>query len=411
MNKKIALGASLIVMASIQYARASYDPAVVQAVNNANTSIVQAVNNANKSITGAVNTSSTNDVNALRNLSGQNTINSQAVVQAMGNIATTQDERNVVMHVQQATLGAENQATSGTSACNVITGTLAGQALQAEIAQYQEQGTQAQLAYDMGGDRQTPSPSYTGAEAAEEAIIESHCKYDATQADVEAGLCPAVTAPPSSQPGVAGAVAATVPPDVNGNNFINPQNGVVSQKDANAQNNFIALAFNPSPMGAMTPGSAATQKGQKVAYNRLVIAAKQSIPDSIVQSILATRHPFQNSNQQVTSGTVGGGAVSATQFANAMMKDIVGVGPEPSGGYFPNGVSLDAMLELRAKGWYMNPNWSVALNTDSQISAIKDLTMIEAFRAYLQDRQYTLQQNEAIELADIDQTLHEMAEK
>lgn len=410
-RKLILTGAGVLGVLVLAHGQAfadAGDALVATAVEEANTSITTAVNQTTSAVDRASNNISNSNTQALKQLSGQNTINSQAIVHALSNIATTEDTRAVGRKIEQATLNAENQASSGNSACNVITGTIAGAAINAEVAQYQEQATQAQLAYDLGGDKQAPSPSYNGTAAAISQVLANHCKYAATQSDVEAGLCPAVTAPPSAQPGQAGAVADTVPPDVNANNFIAPQYGVIPSRDINALNPFIALAFNSRPMGAMTPGQATTKVGRRIAYNRLVAAAGHSIPDAVASGIFARKIPFPDANKTIQGGTVGQGPVSAQSWGNSMMQQILGTSGQPQGGYFPNGISEDAWLSLRAEGWYMNPNWSVTLNGDNQTQAIKDLTMIEAFRAFMQNKQYHLLEQQDILLAKMDETLSEI---
>ena len=401
MCRKILMGTALVSIlftAAPGIAMASYDPAVQQAVIAANRSITSAVNQNASTISSSLQTD-------LRLLSGQNTLNSKGVIQALSNIATEQDNRAVELKIEQATLNAENQASSGTSACNMITGTLAGQAINAQVAQAQEQGTDAELAWEMGGDKTTPSPSYNGQASAVDSLIAAHCQNSATEQDVEEGLCPAVTAPASSQPGAAGAVSNTVPPDVDGGRMINQPNDVIPANMMPSMKQFMALAFNPNPMGAMPPGGATSQSCKQEAYDRLVAAAQASIPDSVVAGVLAARTPLPDSNQQIQGGSVGAGPVSVTQWANGTEQQIAGAGAEPAGGYFPNGVSEDAWITVRADGWYMNPDWSIALNGYSETQAVKDLAMISSFRAFLQNKQYHQGEKELLLLASIDRSL------
>lgn len=400
-RRKILTGAALVGIALVSLqgrAWAVGDAAVVMAVEEANSSITGAVSTNTATISEDLQTD-------LRLLSGQNTVNSKGVIQALSNIATEQDNRAVELKIEQATLHAENQASSGTSACNMITGTLAGEAINAQVAQAQEQGTEAELAWQMGGDKSHPSPSYNGRAGAISSLIAAHCRDSATQQDVEEGLCPAVTAPPSSQPGAAGAVGNSVPPDVDGGTIIDEPNDVIPAKKMPSMKQFMALAFNPNPMGAMAPGAATSQRGREEAYQRLVSAAQVSIPDSVVAGVLAARTPLSDSNQQIQSGSVGSGPVSATQWANGTEKQIAGSGAEPAGGYFPDGVSEDAWITVRADGWYMNPDWSIALNGYSEAQAVKDLTMIESFRAFLQNKQYHEGEEELLLLSSIDRSL------
>lgn len=251
------------------------------------------------------------------------------------------------------------------------------------MSQYQEQAQEAQLDFSTGGSSQSPAPSYNGTDAAMSAVLAQHCANSATQADIDDGVCPEGSLQKTD--GTGGTEQQAVPQDLMVSNaLMNSPNDVMTTQEQTAMPTFMALAFDPTPPGAMPAGAATTNEGKAQAYQDLVNAAQRSLALSTLSEISARQTaPGQSSNSQVQSANV-----SLTQWATGTMGQIVGAGPAPSGGYFPNGVSFDAWLMVRAEGWFLNPNWAGALNSYSEASALKDIAMINSYKAYVQYLQY-----------------------
>jgi hypothetical protein len=130
----------------------------------------------------------------------------------------------------------------------------------------------------------------------------------------------------------------------------------------------------------------------------MVQMSQISIAYGAFNDVAGRKDALSSSQTEQTGDTTSGGTDTTTgtsstpptlkSWAEGTMGQIATGQPTPSGGWFPKGVSFDAWLRVRAEGWFMNPNWAGALNSYSETSAVKDLTMIEAYRAYLQYLQY-----------------------
>lgn len=404
--KRALMIGTVVGMAALPGRAMAWGTVYVSGINpSALSPVTNAITQSQNAITNRLQTNDTDIVGALRDLSGQNISNAQSEMKLMTNIASGQDARNVVLKTQQFTLNALDQASSGTSACNVITGAVAGSSINAAVSQYQEQGTDAELAWLNGGDKANPSPSYNGTTAAMQQIIAAHCQDSATQEDIEDGLCPPGTQvqQQSSQPGTSGGISNTVPLDVNAGALFDRPEPVLSKARAATTGQMMAMIFAPHPFGSLPANFAQSASGKKIAYNRLVSEAQSSAPYAIAMGIAARQEPLANQGKQVVSGdTTSGGnintsPVSISQWVTATMAQI----PGHTNISFPDGISEDVWLKARAEGWYMNPNWAVSLNSDSAIQAIKDGVMINAFRTYLQYKQYRLQEQDTFLLAEL----------
>jgi hypothetical protein len=370
--------------------------------------VTSAISTATTTTDAAISTQTTALIQALQLMSGQLTSNTQAQINGSGNIATTKDNREVQLAVERATVAAESQSSSGTSACNVITGALAGESMNAEMSAYNEQATEAQLAWMTGGSSINPSPTYNGRQAAVNALVSNHCSTSEVQADKDDGLC--TTGSIQTTDGTGGAEQQVVPQDIMaGTALIASQNSVLSTQEQKALPDFMALAFTPFPLGALPAGAATTPSGKEAAYNRLVQEAQSSIQNGVFNSVAGRQTPL-TSNVTGGTGTTSSSPTSLTSWANGTMSQIATGQPAPAGGWFPNGVSFDAWLQVRAEGWFMNPNWTGALNSYTETSAVKDLAMIESFRAYLQFLQYRDQEQTNLLLAQDTELLQELVD-
>lgn len=347
----------------------------------------------------------------LTDMNGQNVEDSEVIAKQNTTNFGQLDTDDVKLHVQQFGLNAIDQAQSGTSACNVITGAMVGAAINQASTQYQQQGTNAEIQWMNGGSKANPAPSFTGLTAAQNALISAHCQNAATQADIDSGLCPKGTKiqPESTQPGGAGVVANDVNNDQNAGVLFDQPIPQLNKVQQNIAGNMMAMIFTPQPFGAMPPGSAQSAAGRIEAYNRMTTIAQASAPYAISMGILANEQPLsggkdttnQSTATQSGGDSVSGGTSTLSGWASATLEQVPSYENPPSGGWFPDGVSEDAWLWVRAVGWFLNPNWATSLNGDSETQAVKDLTMIESYRAYLQYKQYRLQEQDTFLLAEL----------
>lgn len=394
------------------YAWADYitgiDPGALDPIVNAVNGTTNAVNQTDSD----VKSGTSQLIQTLTAMNGQNAEDTEAIAKQNTTNFGQLDTDNVKAHVQQFGLQAVDQAQSGNSACNVITGAMVGAAINQATTQYQQQGTNAEIQWMNGGDKANPAPSFTGLTAAQNALISAHCQTAATQADIDSGLCPKGTSiqPASTQPGDAATVANAVNNDQNAGILFDqpvPQLTATQQKVAG---NMMALIFTPQPFGALPPGSAQSAAGRTEAYNRMSTIAQASAPYAISMGILASEQPLTGGQDSTNQSTVtpssgdsvsSGGSSTLSKWASATLQQVPSYENPPSGGWFPNGVSEDAWLWVRAVGWFLNPNWATSLNGDSETQAVKDLTMIESYRAYLQYKQYRLQEQDTFLLAEL----------
>jgi hypothetical protein len=374
-----------------------YDAANVSATNTVNASI--------GSLDANETANTTAIIAALKLLSGQNSLNSQGAIQADNNINGFEDTRRVQALQEQATYNALNQAGSGSSGCNMITGDVGAQNLENMVSQLREQNTQAQLDYYLGNS--TNSASHNGRQAAVNALISSYCSTQATQADVSDGLCSAVApgggGSSETQPGGAGVTAAGVPDAVNADVFLNSTNGAMSPSEIAGANQYLAF-ISPAPVGPLPNNAGSSQEGRNLAYARLQNAAQISPAYDVLSDIISRETP---SAMPTTSGS-GSSAVNSSQelanWAQATAANTLGYTPT-NGQYFPNGVSYDAYLQLRAKSWAMGPNFLGNLNSESEPQVMKDLVTIEGFRAQQGWEEYHMMEENNVLLASILDTL------
>jgi hypothetical protein len=398
----------LVMGASTHMAKADCcDATIVSAVGAANSAITAS----ETTIAADVNAANLAVVSALQLLSGQNSLNNQGVITAQSNIASLEDTRRVMGMQQQATFNAINQAGSGSSGCNMITGAVGAQTLENMVSQYREQANQSDLDYYAGNS--TLSASHNGRQAAIGGFISQFCLTQSTQADKDSGLCPNVTfnAPSEAQPGGAGTTASGVPDAVNADIFLNPTDGVMSPAQQSSANMYLALA-GPTPVGPLANNSASTLSGKDLAYSRLQQEAQFSPASDVISNLIARTTP----NASVGSSTVqsagtsstSGNTVSAPQELQSWAEGTAAntLGYAPTGGkYFPYGVSEDAYLELRAKSWAMGVNFLGNLHSEGEPQVMKDLVTIEAFRAEQGWEEYHQQEQTNALLASILNTL------
>jgi hypothetical protein len=397
---------------------------ILNAISNSATQVEQ---NTTQGLT-SVQTVLDND---LRNLSGQNTVNNNGQTTAMSNIAGTQDTRNVIMATEATKLQAEEGATSGISDCNVTTGIAAGQSIPNIVAAWREQLTQASLEYENGDitDSATtaPSDSYQTLVARES----NHCKNFSTAYDVSIGLCPSgtsgtnkgnqqtivasingsgLTGTSVTNPNNSTALNASVGSDLNAGNIID--NTTLSPYQVTAANQWLANMLGASPMGALPAGYAKTPANVALVAQDETDLSRHSVIESVAANIIADKVPLSSSGVTASDTTSGSGITSGSgtatfstslqQWAEGTAAQVLGYQKSSAQTYFPDGVSNQAQMELRAKSWFFNPTWQLGIDgqvTDAPL--LKDLDMMTAYNVYQNYMLYREQEQTNLLLATI----------
>ena len=320
-------------------------------------------------------------VEALRQATGQLSGNLKEQMAGEASIADLQDKRAVQQKIEEARLQATVQAASGASTCNVITGAVGGQDLESQVAQWREQVIQAQVEWDAG----EIGASRLGSRAAMEKRVDTHCKLYASEADVASGACSVAVSKENAGK------------DLNANTLLGAQNGVLSAQDADAAVLFLSTALNPRPLGGLPKEIGKTENGRRLIAERQASLARASVATTIGTMLAANRVAF---DQQVV-GDSGGTAEERSQglrdWAEGTAKQTLGYSDQ--GDNFPNGVSKNAWLELRAKAWFLNPNWAIRVDSQTVDQTAKDIAMMEAFQTYQNWEQYRLLEQINLSLA------------
>jgi hypothetical protein len=328
-----------------------------------------------------------NTENDLKNLSGQTIANNNATTQAQANFHDVQDAREVTRRVEDQKMAAAMGATSGPSVCNAVTGGIAAQNMYVTLAQWREDLTQEQLDDELGASNNTQSIG--GREAALRQVISAHCASNSTSADIAQGICtgsPTQPRPLTPTGGVISSSAATdssgipvVGRDLSANTILNPTNGVLSPTDQQAANLFLLHTFVGKPLGPFTKAEMNTENGANLAAERMTAAARDSVAMAAAASIVSDTVPLPTSTTTISAST--GSTTGIGDWAEGTAKQVIGYNAD--GTNFPNGVSMAAARELRAKAWFLNPNWALTVDrTTSETALIKDLLMIQSYSVY-----------------------------
>ena len=348
-------------------------------------------------------------VNALLLHSGQQTQNSQAQTASVAQMNDLHDQRETVRRNQDQSVRATNAAISGASVCNVITGVITAQNLEAQVAIWRGQAVQAALPYESG-----IGPD--GKPATRAALIgfreAGHCSQNATAADVKAGICPTVTQKSTSFSQGPNDTSPTVSDDLNADTIL--RSTTLSAADTQSATQFLVAAVAPAPMAALPPGfDPNTSEGRRLVAERHGMLSRDSIAHTAVAAMIADRVSFQTATgglastapqsvMQPGAGTASGDTATLASWAEATAGNTLGYTQDSATGkYFPNGVSKLGFLELRAKAWFFNPNWGVQLDGAGVDQSAKDIAMMQSFAVYQNWEQYRVLERINMSLAAI----------
>lgn len=214
-------------------------------------------------------------------------------------------------------------------------------------------------------------PSSEGTAVAISARVAAHCATYANPQDVRSGLCAAEGALPDADINLMkslfymadGTISGTLPEDRVEAGFA-----------------FILNAVNPSPLGAVLQSDPNTPAGREEAGRRLADFTRISIADSSMGDVLARRSPQTGS--------------SYADHLRTTVAQIPGYN-----GAFDNGASWYDYMDVTARAWHFNTNWGVAVDGQGFAQAMKDLTMIQSYNAYLGWETYKLIERQNVILA------------
>jgi hypothetical protein len=320
----------------------------------------------------------------------------QKLQTTLSQLMNTLDSRLVTQKVQESTLNKLNGVSTGASGCNVITGNIGTGSMGATMAKWREQASQDQL--DMLAGNSITSPSHTGRDAAEIARNSIHCSIGATDADVTSGGCSTKTINNSPKTGQSTSVVSSeyankVGADLNFNTIWNAQNGVLTTDGVTAANAFVINAFEDHALGAMpaTTGLVTIDLQRKMAQRNTIIS-QRSIAFSAINEIIISEKGMDNDSmghvssvEQTVDSTSNSDSDTYTdldKWGEATAAQTIGMIKDTNGKYFPNGLSLSAYEELRAKAWFWNLNWLGNINTEDTPQLLKEITMMDSYNVY-----------------------------
>ena len=387
MIKRNAFGSAAIAVVGL-YALLPFPAAAVTGYDygNANLNAETGVNRtaaAETSINQTTNQSAERIIEALRNHSGQQTLNTNAGERGASNREDVRDAREVTRRIEDAGQRAIDNVRGGAASCNVITGLMGGSALFAQTAQWREDITAAGLDYLTGGSNSTAS--YRGEAPGREQRFAAVCGRFATQDMIDNGTCAAGatldTRPTAGgPPRTSSALDATI--------FLN--RSVMSATEQEAAKLFMATAFSATPMGGLPNGSALTEQGRALISQRQAATARQSVAQSIMGAIQAERVPYTSATTPNVSstGAAGGstGGTSLTDFMEGTARRMIGY--NSNGGNFPDGVSRHAWNEVRARSFYLDPMFQERIGRQDANQNSKDIAAMMSFQTYLQWEMY-----------------------
>ena len=340
------------------------------------------INNDNKnyqSLADEINTDTQNIIAALKAMSTQETENTTAQTNQIASMNDVRDQREVSMRVQEAKYNAINNATSGASLCNALTGAAASQNLAQLVQMWRMNAVSAMHAHDVGHLTNQPAP------VTETALMEvynkQHCANNATSADIQLGRCGSsgsVTQTQSANSTGSDQFVST-PDDQNADLFLNQT--VMTPKQQTAMGRLLALLSNPYPTGQIAiPNSIPSAERDRMFYDVDVKNARNSIAQSILSGLIADTQIIGTSGGQTQD--------KAKDWANNTAKNVLGYTPGADGTYFPNGVSDLAYDELQSKYWYYNLTYGVQASSQSAAPSQKDMNMMMAWEEVMRFKEY-----------------------
>ncbi len=334
---------------------------------------------------------------SLLSFSTQNSANNANAMKLATNIADVQDARAVQLKVEQARYDAQKSATSGASLCNVITGAAATQNLERMVNIWRTGGTQTILAYANG--HITNKRGAISATTQADIYETGHCANSATDADYQRGRCGKKPGDKPTQEATAASSGSDnfvgVADDQNAGLIINGTD--FTPKEQEAMSRFLIL-FSPPDVGQSMASSSEDTPERRMLNRKLdALAAKRSV-------VVATATHLVGDNIIVKGTGSDTSQEKASEWAEATASKVAGYVKkcvDNTCKYFPNGVSVNDIMELESRYWFYNLVFGIFASAEGQAPSQKDLNAMQAFQIVMDYRRYRVEREMDMNLAGI----------
>ncbi len=341
---------------------------------------------------------STNSIiDSLLDFSTQQSANNANAMKFQANLADTQNARAVQLATETARYDAQKSATSGASLCNNITGAAATQNLEHLMGVWRSGAVQTMLAADNGhipGKRGVVTAS-TIADTYET----GHCAHSATDSDNQIGRCGRKPGDAATQPkttastGADGYVAAA--DDQNADLILNATDLTPEQQASMGR---LVELLSPDPTGQVVVGSQADSEERRRAFRMAdKMRARKSVVHSIVSGLVGQNAVLKSAGDEDSQGKAAAWAeATAAKVAGYVKKCVDG-----NCKYFPNGVSVNDIMELESRYWFYNLTFGIFASAEGQAPSQKDLNEMQAFKMVMDYRRFRAEREIDMSLAEI----------
>lgn len=335
-------------------------------------------------------------IEALRQMTSQLSTEMEKQTAADYRKSDAQDGRAVAARYEDQRIRSVLSAMSGASTCNVVTGNKGAAGINQFMNELKAKYAGIQDNWNNGLD----GPSRHGASAAAARRVEVHGAKYCDINDVHSGVC---TEEQYDR------IEETIRnADLNVDKSLFAAGTLSEAEDASsppkqleAAGMFVINAFSPLPATGFEANAAETPAGKEMLAKAQTYNARSSVSLALANHILTSRKSL--TGQNVASGD---GAADLKDWAEGTAQKILGY--NPSGENFPNGVSWHDWMEVRSKGWYLNPEWTLAVDGANESQNLKDLALMKAYQNHLDWETYRLLEKMGLTAAAQLSTLNEI---
>ena len=314
-------------------------------------------------------------VQALRELSSQNTANITDLGKLETNLASVADKDQVKAAIDAARLAAINSTTNGANDCNFLMGNASFSGYAAQVAQWREALIQQNLdwvsgAPTIGGQ---PDPAAVSSAAAFQRLDGTACREGvASAAVIGAGGCGA-----SVKPGPNAGL------DLDANKLFAPE--AMSRTETQAAKLYFSRAGTPEPLPPLNPTDVANGDAGEIIARRDALLTRLGAVQWALGGVIARRQPWTTGSQSLES------------WANGTAAQMGGHIPQTKNGvYFPNGVSEIDFMHVHADEPMFDQKYIAATSAAGVASNIKALLRLVAFGNWMQFQRYKLAEQRTV---------------
>ena len=334
---------------------------------------------------------------SLLSFSTQTSANNANAMKLATNIADVQDARAVQLKVEQARYDAQKSATSGASLCNVITGAAATQNLERFTQMWRSGSVQTILAYENG--HITNKRGLVSGSTMTDIYENGHCNNSATDIDYQKGRCgkkPGATPTQESTAASSGPDKFVgLPDDQNADLVLNHSD--FTPKEQEAMSRFLIL-FGPQGQGQVLASSLEDTPERRMLNRRLdALAAKASVVQSTAVHLVGDNTILKGSGDDTSQQKAADWAEATASKVAGYVKKCV----DNTCKYFPNGVSVNDIMELESRYWFYNLIFGIFASAEGQAPSQKDLNAMQAFQLVMDYRRYRIEREMDMNLAGI----------